>query len=191
MLVINRNKYYLLTLFGLSFLSPTMSQAISSTSSIGSEQISNINMMVSTPICQINNGQGVAQQITMPSVSIYELRTNTGKTATAPLLVDCNSSDVQPNNILVTVKPAGSSTIVNNGQDGKLATDKAGVGLLLTWKVNSQAVDLSNHTITFPSSIATEKLWDLSINAKPISTDNKILSSGNYTGTIIVNLQYD
>lgn len=149
-----------------------------------------ISMVVADVTCQLNNGQGLSQQVVMPLVSVAELQAGQGKSADAPLSVNCTNSPSQPQSINLSVQPATGSSLVTDGGDGQLKTSKTGVGLLLTWKHNGQPVDLTGVDTSFLNSMALGGIWDLGIVAKTIAVPGEMTTGGEYTGAITLRLRY-
>lgn len=162
-----------------------------SSSEIGGTLSSNITMTVGTATCIVNNGQGVAQTVSMPIVSVSELNSGTAVTGEAPLKVDCSQGAAHPDNIVFSVAPAGDSIVVGTSDSGVIATDRTGVGLKLTWK-DGQPVSLDiAQPRSFPASSAVGGVWSTSILAQPVKVIAEELNGGGtYTGTVTVTLSY-
>lgn len=150
-----------------------------------------INMTIADVTCQVNSGAGLSQQITMPLVSLPDLQANKAQSAEAPLKVDCTGSPSQPNSITVTIEPTGGSSLIGTGDGGMLKTNKAGVGLKLTWKMDGLPVTMTPGIVsTFFPNQAVNHVWDLSIVAKPIAVSGEAAKGGEYVGAIRLNLSY-
>lgn len=150
----------------------------------------NITMVVADVTCQLNNGKGLNQQVSMPLVSVAELNAGQGKTAEAPLTVNCAGSPSQPAGITLNVQPAAGSTLIGDGSDGGLKTTRAGVGLQLTWKHNGLPVELGGADTLFRPDVATGMVWDLGIVARTIPVDGETVTGGEYRGAVTLNLRY-
>lgn len=152
---------------------------------------SNITMSVAIPTCSVNNGQGIGQTVNIPSATIDDLNNGNAPTGDAYLTVDCSHGIVPSAGIVLSVAPAGSSTVIGSSDGGVIATDKSGVGLLLTWH-DGQSVSLNaTQPRVFPVSQAQHGIWETSITAKPIKIPGQDLNGGGfYKGTVIVTLSY-
>lgn len=149
-----------------------------------------ISMVVADITCQLNNGQGLSQQIAMPLVSLAELQAGQGRSAEAPLIVNCAGSSTQPQSILLSVQPAAGSSLMTDGSDGQLKTSKTGVGLQLTWKYNGLPVSLAEGDTVFLPAMSQGGVWNLGIVAKTIAVVGETASSGEYTGALTLRLRY-
>lgn len=149
-----------------------------------------ISMVVADVTCQLNNGQGLSQQVAMPLVSVAELQSGQGKSAEAPLTVNCAGSPSQPQSIILSVQPAAGSSLMTDGSDGQLKTNKPSVGLLLTWKHNGQPVSLTGGEDVFLPAMATGGIWDLGIVARTIAVAGETPTGGEYTGAVTLRLRY-
>jgi len=152
---------------------------------------SNITMTVAVATCIVNNGQGFAQAVDMPSTSVSEVNSGTALTGEALLKVDCSQGAIQPDNIVLSVAPAGGSSIVGTSADGVIATNISGLGLKLTWPDGLPvSLDIAQPRV-FPASSAVGGVWNTRIVAQPIKvTAEPFQGGGAYTGTVTVTLSY-
>lgn len=177
-----------LSLFSFLLVIPLSGQADSfSSNRDGGTLRSQITMEVSAPTCTVNGEKGITRTVYMGQISWEDLLAGRGKTAIAPLRVDCSASGTQAKAVEVNVQAAGSSKPDSNIQ-GLLQTNMSGVGLQLAWH-DGEPVSLKADTYR-NFAAGTNPIWDLAITAKPVATSTEISNGGRYVGMITVDLTY-
>lgn len=147
---------------------------------------SKITMTVADITCQINQGKGISQQVTIPFISTGDLRAGKVKSVEVPLIVDCQASNDQPGIIRVHLTPAGISKVSG---DHILTTSLDGVGLELGWK-NTSLPALIIGEKEFTPNQATNNVWDFSMIVRPVLLPGKDLTGGQYNAALAVKITY-
>lgn len=148
--------------------------------------ISNIMMTVADITCQINDGSGISQQVSIPIVTLDELKSGKEKSAEALLLIDCRSSTDQPGKIKISLSPVGNSAVFDGNT---MTTSLPGLGLRLSWKDRTLPSLILGNT-NYSTHHLTGDVWDFSLVASPVLLGKPDSAVGNYSGTLQIKIQY-
>lgn len=185
MLLIHKNKYCLLILFGFSFLCPTVSQATSFTSDTGGDLTSNIYMTVNMPTCTTS-----VNDPNFNSVNQHDIENGSVTTKTINIILTCSGLLTS-----YTIKLSSSKGIYGQNDDGIIKGDNSTVGYHLTWAdatVSNKSSSVNLNTTLTPNTPPSTESFNIPINIKPvaISASGKV-SSGPANSSLNVSLLFN
>lgn len=135
--------------------------------------------------CDINDGQGFNKIIDFETINESDLLTGKQPAVKAQFIVDCQKSGVKPDFIDIKMRP-GSQGTLNNGVDGELKTNLAGVGINLSW-LDGSPIDLSGVNKRFSAN--NNHQFDISFFAKPYAQAQTV-EKGLMKSSVIINALY-
>lgn len=141
--------------------------------------VSNSSCLITTPHNAIFN---------WPGISPSEIRNGSVPVQTAPVTMSCSSSGAEE---MITRPVAITFTSTDGSADaanGIIKTDKANLGLKLTWHSNGQPVQLDKVN-EFPAVAA--KTVDFSVDAQPVALNSpNTISGGSFATTVTMTVEY-
>lgn len=152
-------------------------------SGTGKETISNIyfsaNITITQSTCSIATAHDMA--FVWLSLSPSQIANGSAETQTAPITMSCTGNAVP---VAVTVS---SNTGSYDAANGLIKTDKANLGLKLTWAGSGRPVALDS-AFEFPST--GEPTEDFSVNAQPVALGGGAINAGDFSATVTVSFDY-
>lgn len=131
---------------------------------------------VTASTCQLQTPRDISIQ--WPSMSPSEVQSYSAEVKPAAIQTICQADNI---NILVTVSSSNGS---NDAANGIVNTNKANLGLKLTWASDGQPVILDQQR-DFGRGLTR----DFTINAQPVGTGGGI-SGGDFTSDVTVTFEY-